>query len=212
IACIKALIPFIFFLTFYDGRWYFLDDFIYEQQGTYLLAAGFNPLTAIATSDGRKLVVALSSGQHTMYGWWNLLAQWAFGQTYWAPVFLNVILTFVIAYATARMLEDLGFRREYVRSFVIVFLLHIEVLAWSSFVNLKDILILALTSLALRSIVVLARLWKERRKYPRSQFIRVGRRHVLLFTLLTFAFYYVRFYVPFLLLAVVLLWSLLSLR
>src|SRR5262249_18312817 len=142
-------IALIYFADFYDGRWDFLDDFIYAQQGADLIAAGYNPISALVTAHGRERMFTRSTGVHILYPWSHLRAEYGFGQSYRAAVFLNVLLTFVVGSATARMLEDFGFSRRYVRGFLILFLLHIEVLLWSSIVNLKDILILALAAPAL---------------------------------------------------------------
>src|SRR5581483_1368055 len=91
------------------------------------------------------LVINLSEGYHVLYTWWNLLAQHLFGQHYYSSVFLNVLSTFVSGFVFVRILRLLNFPTAYQRGALIFFLLHWDVLVWSSFVNLKDILVMTLT-------------------------------------------------------------------
>lgn len=207
VALIKAAIPLVFFARFYDGSWYFLDDFVYAQQGKTVIDAGFNPFSALFTKSGLTLLHYVSDGNHFLYGWWNVLGEWTFGESYWAAVFLNVILTYIVALTTARMLEDLDFPPSYVRGVCLVFMLHIEVIVWSSFVNLKDLLILTLTAMLLRSIIVLAKTSVQRASWLDRVRLHTQARHIMIFAALAVASYFIRFYVPFLLLAAFGAWA-----
>jgi len=210
IALVKATLPLLYFVFFFKGQWFMIDDYEYQRLGEITLASGYTPWTLISTYSGRTLLVGLTNGQ-VVYPWWNAFGQWLFGRDYWAAVFLNVLLTFVAGYFTARTLEDLGFPRRYVKGCLVFFLLHAEVLAWSSIINMKDFVVLAFSSIALRSLIVLAKLYQGRSSYALSTFLRKAATQLTVFAVMCVGFRYIRFYVPFLLLVALGAWAFLSL-
>lgn len=161
ISLIKVLIPLLYFAFFFDGTWTFLDDISYQSQGTTMLERGYNPASALLTSDGLSNLFSLSGGFHILYGWWNVLAQYLFGPHYYAPIFLNVALTFVSAYFLFRIVILCDFKRRYAQGFIIFFLFHWDVLVWSSLVNLKEILVLALTVICFYSFLKILKTKKK---------------------------------------------------
>lgn len=163
IAILKAAIPFAYFAWFFQRTWTFLDDYEYLRIGGAVLNGGLDPVTALFTERGLTKLFSLSGSRHILYGWWNVLGQWLFGSHYYAPVFLNVALTFACGAFLVRIAQRVGFSRSYRRLFLVFFLLHWDVIAWSSFTNLKDILMMTLTMGNLLSVYRL----RERFTLPR---------------------------------------------
>ena len=198
VALIKALIPFAYFSWFDDKTWRLLDDVSYAKQGTSLLKYGWNPFTILFSHDGLSLLFAISQSTHILYGWWNFLAQYLFGPHYYSAVFMNVVLTFVTGLAFDRILKRLDFSQTYRKWFCIFLLLNVSILAWSSFLNLKDIFVMTLTSISLLFSL---------------QIIQTKRlMYILFLALACFVFGFIRFYVPLLILAAFLAYQLLNLN
>lgn len=146
IGIAKAAVPFAYFAWFFQRRWTFNDDYEYLEIGRSMLNAGFDPLSALTTERGLTKLFSLAGGRHILYGWWNVLGQWLFGSSYYATVFLNVALTFVCGAFLVRIARRAGFSATYQRWFLAFFLLHWDVIAWSSLTNLKDVLMMTLTA------------------------------------------------------------------
>lgn len=186
-----------------DRRWTFYDDMSYFRQGSQLLAAGYSPFTILFHAEGLKTLFVTSGGVHILYGWWNHFAQYLFGSHYFAAVFLNVGSTFVAGAFLLRLCGLAGFGEQYARGLLIVFLLHWDVLAWSTVVNLKDVLMLVFT--------VAAVYWFARLSLPRmrrrDRLTAAAGLGTVLFLLL-----WIRFYAPVLLLATFALWVLIKRR
>ncbi len=197
IAVIRVAIPLAYFVWYYDGYWTCLDDLVYIEQGQYLVAAGFDPLTSL-TPQGIRQLQSLADSQHVLYTWWNLTTMWLLGAHYYAPVFGNVLVTFVAGHVLALLLRELGFERRYRTVVVCFYLLHWETVAWSSILNLKDCIVQLLT-IALFYFSV-----------------RVVRRRSLLSATavlaIVFLFQLIRFYVPALFAVSVCLWLLFEWR
>src|SRR5579862_7388177 len=82
ITTVKLAIPLVYF-SYYAGTWVFLDDLKYQTEGAGMLEMGYTPISAITTADGLIRLGAFAGGEHILYGWWNLLAEWLFGEYYW---------------------------------------------------------------------------------------------------------------------------------
>lgn len=199
VTLVKVAVPFVYFGWIYDGTWSFLDDFQYLEEGRRLLAAEYDPIGALMDPSAIGMLFSMAGGRHILYGWWNLLGQYLFGEYYFAPVFLNVALLFGAAWLFARLLREAGYRRTYIQWAVVFFVLHWELLAWSSFINLKDIVVLFLTLLALLGVL---RLRAGDRKL----------RWIGLLAAVGFLFFWVRFYVPLLIGGTVIGWTILRRR
>ena len=181
LSVVKIAVPFVYFAWLFDGTWTFLDDMSYQSYGTEMLRLGYTPITALTNPEGIVMLTSLSGGSHILYGWWNLLGQYFFGEHYYSAVFLNVVLTFVSGFFFVRMLRELGFSRRYQHWCLVFFLLQWDVLVWSSFPNLKDILVMTLTTV---SIFLLVKLSRE---------ISIPRLGILALVLSTFSL--IRFYI-----------------
>lgn len=192
ISAVKVSIPLIYFGFFYDGSWSFLDDEAYQLHGELLRRLDYNPISVLVEEAGRAKLVELSAGQHVLYAWWNLLAQSLFGEHYYAAVFLNVLLTFVIGAVFFHLIQRLMFGHSYQRGLLVFFLVHWDLLAWSSLLNLKDILVMGFIVAGMYFFVRLH-----------------GRWHLMaaagaVFTL--FCLMWLRFYVPLVMLMAYVVW------
>lgn len=182
LALFKALVPVVYFAWFFDGTWTFRDDYAYMEHGKALLANGFTPLEALTSAEGLLMLGALAGSAHILYSWFNHLAFWLFGVAYYSPIFLNVVLTAATGWYLYRILERLEFPEVYRRWCVGFFLVHPEVLAWSSFANLKDLLVMFLSAALLYHVMGLTQ--------------KMTLRGVAMVGLLVGIFGTVRFYVP----------------
>lgn len=192
VSGVKIAIPFVYFAWFYDGGWNFLDDFVYQSMGTEMLQFGYTPITALVNPEGIQHLVALSGGIHIFYAWWNLLGQYFFGEHYYSPVFLNVGLTFVGGYFFLRIIYTLGFRRVYAQTFLVFFLLHFDILLWSSFINMKDVIVLTLSIISFFIIILLTD--------------KLSIFYIFSLFFISFLLIWLRFYIPIIIIASVVCW------
>jgi hypothetical protein len=117
-----------------------------------------------------------------------------FGEHYYAAIFLNVLLTFVTGSLIARIARLLGFSRNYQIGLQMFYLLHWDIITWGSFVNLKDCLVQMLTVAGMYCVVrfCLLRDWWS----------------VIGFAVILQLFYWIRFYLPVLILVSTVIWTL----
>lgn len=181
-AAVKALAAAAYFQWFFDGSWTVLDDQAYFRHGRILLDAGFDPVSALVERKGLATLLLLSEGPHILYSWFNLAAQWTLGQAYWAPVFGNIVLTCVAARLLYAIARRCGADHAYGRALALFFVLQWELVAWSSFLNVKDVMVMTMTLALLAPMLRL------------SQEFRWGT--LLLAVLAGAAFLWIRFYVP----------------
>ena len=137
ICTVKISIPTAYFY-FYGPRWTPYDGVLYNSIATELLEEGHSPLSLFF--EWRFLISYVDSFHITAY-WWAALAQSIFGQYYFAPVYLNIILTAVIGIYTLFILTKSGMSEAYSTYFLYFFSVHWSVLTWSSFVYIKGIYI-----------------------------------------------------------------------
>jgi hypothetical protein len=130
-------------------------------------------------------LAVLVGGHHILYSWYNLLAQWLLGENYFSPVFMNVMLTFGTGFLLCRYAIGAGLSHRYAKGLYVFFLLHWELLSWTSLVNLKESLVLFMT---VATIYVISRLAETRHVV-----------YLFPLSLLMLFFYWLRFYVPLLL-------------
>lgn len=196
ISLIKIAIPYAYFSFYFDGQWTFLDDWSYFRHGKAMLDAGFTPISAL-TSDGRLELLRLTGSYRTLYYYWNVLSLYLFGEHYFVPIYMNVMLTFVSAIFFYKIVSVSGFLQKYALYASIFFLLHWDVLAWFSVLNMKGSLVICLSLLGLFSIL---NLFKTKKAV-----------YALLFLIICYLLYWLRFYIPLLLTASIVLWVILGL-
>jgi hypothetical protein len=194
VTSIKVAIPVAYFAWFFDGTWILQDDLVYLSRGSEMLQQGYTPLTALIDAQGGYLWLISSK----LYEWWNLLGQWFFGRHYYAPVFLNVLLTFVGGHFLFKLARSCGFSEGYAKGLLLFFLFHWEVLAWSSFINLKDVLTMTLTIMGFYFILKLSK--------------QMTFRSLVALGLIILALLGIRWYIPAFMLITGLIWGVLCLR
>ncbi|HVX40281.1 MAG TPA: hypothetical protein VHB25_11975 [Gemmatimonadaceae bacterium] len=182
VAALKAAIPLVFFSWYYTGAWTILDDMAYFREGRVLRAAGFNPITVFLSKRGFGTLLFVSNGYQFVYGWFNMLMQDLIAPTYWAPVFGNLVLTCIAAVLVKTIATECGASQPYARGLGVYFALQPELVAWSSFLNVKDILVMTLTAALLLGLVRLSR--------------RFTWGALALSVLAGFILFWIRFYVP----------------
>jgi hypothetical protein len=104
-----------------------------------------------------------------------------------------VLATFAAAYVLGRTVDLLGFSRGYRQGLQVFYLLHWETISWSSFLNLKDCIVQLLTVAALYCIA--------------RFYVRRDAKSVLLFAGVLPLFYWIRFYIPLLMLGATAIWT-----
>ena len=186
LALLKTLIPFAYFAHDPFGSLHLDDDLGYYYGAVGLRQRGVDAAMLATHPILLKIFLAAMGSIHMAYPLWNLTAISAFGPHYFAPVFLNVGLTFVGAWLFRRILAGMGFPATYLAFAFAFFLLHWDVVAWSSFLNLKDTLAMTLTLAAFERLLAVMR--------------RPGPLNLLATLVLMGALVFVRFYAPFLIL------------
>lgn len=156
----KALVYLVYFGFVFDGSYTFLDDWTYLERGAELRAEGVNLLTAF---ENLPMLIAVGQGDHFIYYLYNAVAFDLFGEGYYAPVALNSILTAPIALLATRLAVREQLVSPRLREVFFAFvLLHPDILAWSTVLNGKDILVLLLHVTLLTAFSLLfAGQWKR---------------------------------------------------
>lgn len=192
---VKAGVFFVYFGLLFDGTFTFLDDWSYLEGGQALYAQDVG-ITNLGNN--WKFVLMIGSGDHFLYYLYNTYAFRLFGEGYYAPVALNILLTLLVAWIGTRLAaREFGLSRLRRKWFFGFLLLHPDILAWSNIMNGKDIFVLLMHVLLLLSC---------------SLFF--GRRLAAALALavsVSLVLFFMRFYVP-LLFAAALVASLLSVR
>ena len=199
VACARVGLSLSYFGGWDDGTWRLYDDVSYAQDAAELLTWTPNPL-ALVFPEGSTRLFYLAGGQNVGYYVWNALAHALFGQNYWSAVLLNVLASGLGALAFWRILRLSGVSAGRARAATLFFMLHWDIIAWSSFVNLKDTLAVALSAGLFAAALSLARA-------PRP---RLG--DLLQLAASACALYFLRWYIPSLFACAFGLWGCLELR
>lgn len=188
IAMSKASIFIIYYGILFDGTFTFLDDHTYLKKGGFLLDRGISVVNLF--NHYRELLV-VGGGPHFSYYLYNADSFRLFGEGYYAPVALNITLTFLAAgFMAAAAHGSLDFSRRLTAGFFVYMSLQPSVIGWSTIMNGKDTLVLTCTALAVYAVSL-----SERRHYGRAAIATLVAGMVLLFT---------RFYVPLLMISALL--------
>lgn len=149
LSFIKVLIPLVYFCFF--RPFYLVDDVQYFNIGKSLAHLDFYRLLLAPfwfTLSHIQMASIIGVSTHWVYYWWNGLLLKIFGAYYFVPVFLNVAMTFVSAYLLTlivRIALDNNVSKQFLRFVFILFIINWNVIAWSSFLNLKDTVVCMLT-------------------------------------------------------------------
>lgn len=180
------------YFAWVSEAWRLFDDINYLNGALNLAQEGYTPVTAFLDPKGFVELRHLAGGSHFLYYWWNLFAIYFLGEHYYASVFFNILLTCVCGFFFYGILKELEFEDQYRRWFVVFFLLHWDILAWSSFINLKDTLVMTLTTIALFLTIRISR---------RPKFY-----YLIFLAFVLYLFQWLRFYIPYLLLTAISAW------
>ncbi len=183
LARISAAVVY-FGVFFANSPWHFLDDLNYLAAASKLRAEGFNPLNTLTTSEGLTALVIVSDGNHFLYRWWNLFATWLFGDHYYSPVFLNIVLSCLAAVYFRNTLRVLNYSERYQKAYLCFLLLQWDMLAWSTVTNMKESMMMCFTAAAFYYLVKLT--------------IKFRGRDLLGLGTVLFLFFWIRFYLAFL--------------
>ncbi len=179
-ALVKSGAFAIYFGYVFDGTYTFLDDWSYLEGGRDLLFQGIGLTNLI---ENWEYTLTIGRGDHFVYYLYNTYAFRLFGEGYYAPVALNVILTIAIAYLGARLaFNEFEMSKMASRWFYFYLLLHPNILAWSNTMNGKDILVLLLHVILLTIISM----------FLRAHYIKA----LCLAVPVILTLFFLRFYVP----------------
>lgn len=152
-AFVKTSLFIFYYGLLFDGTFTFLDDWTYLEGGTELLSqgVGFSNL-----KENFEFTLMIGRGDHFLYYLYNTYAFRVFGNGYYAPVALNILLTILVAwFGTHLAAREFGLSVSWKKYFFGFLLLHPDILAWSNVMNGKDILVLLLHVLLLLSCSLL---------------------------------------------------------
>lgn len=155
VVAIKVAIPLLYFAHDGFGAIHLSDDLEYYYDALVLYQQGLTVGLFLAAPGSLSLFVDAVGSQHVVYPFWNLAAFSMFGPYYFSPVLLNVGATFAAGWFFARVLGRMGFEPGYRMAALVFFLLHWEVVVWSSLLNLKDNLVMVLTLATLHAFILL---------------------------------------------------------
>lgn len=144
IAAVKAGLFVLYFGVLFDGTYTFLDDWHYLRVGELLASQHIGVLNFFSNYHYVRSTVESANLSYYIY---NATAIDVFGAGYYAPVAVNVLLTFLAAgllMKTARM--GLGMSRRVSLGLFACLALAPSILAWSTLTNMKDILVATATA------------------------------------------------------------------
>ena len=180
IALIKSNLFLIYFWHFYDSGYSFIDDYTYLENGRKLYQQGVNILNFIQNYDA---LGNISGGHHIVYNLVNAEAIRFFGHYYFSPVALNVLIS-TLGSLLVYYIFKVNFQFSSQGSILILFSLCVEpsLLAWSTMINAKDILLYTLTNATILSFLLI-----YQKRYVTGS---------ILIVILFIIFLYIRFYLP----------------
>lgn len=143
VPTLKTLLFMGYFLFLYDGTWSFQDDYQYLGHAKTAFAYGYDPITLLS-SGGFEFLTGITSGKHILYPYWTILSCWIFDLSYSSPVAMNIILTFVGAGLIKRLALEYIADIRYANGLAVFWLIHPELLSWSTVSNCKDVMVVVL--------------------------------------------------------------------
>jgi hypothetical protein len=132
-----------FFSLAYIG-WFFNADWWLEgDSNNYIRSAQFL-LNTFEKIRSIEFVLMLSTqlDQPAAYVLHNFLSFKVFGEHFFAPLILNMVLVFFCAALLFSLTKGIIYQKEWRKGLVCFFVLHPSTLAWSSFSNTKEVLVL----------------------------------------------------------------------
>lgn len=184
-AVLKAGLFLLYFGWLFDGSYTFDDDMRYLRIGEQLADNGIGLLSIISHY---RYIVSTVTGSNIAYYVYNATAVMLFGHGYYAPVAINVVLTFLgagLLMKTAR--AGLGMSRRVGIGLFVLVALSPDILAWSTIPNFKDTLVATATAAGVYAVAL-----ADQRRVVRAVAVALAAAFVLSLT---------RLYVPLMLAA-----------
>lgn len=184
-ATLKAGLFVLYFGWLFDGSYTFDDDMRYLNIGEQLADNGIGLLSIISHY---RYIVSTVTGSNIAYYVYNATAVMLFGHGYYAPVAINIVLTFLAAgllMKTAR--GGLGMSRRVGIGLFVLVALSPDILAWSTIPNFKDTLVATATAAGVYAVAL-----ADQRRIVRAVVVALAAAFVLSLT---------RLYVPLMLAA-----------
>ena len=155
IMFLKITLFISYFCFFADGTWFYGgDDWGYFERGLRMAQAEPNIFRIWTHPEGFYLRHGHSLALVYFHNYVSILL---FGEYYFAPVLLNIFLTSIIVTLLTASLKTSEVSALYVKYFVIYASLHWSTLVWSSFLNLKGMLVTTLMALMIWGISISSR-------------------------------------------------------
>jgi hypothetical protein len=158
-----------------------LDDQKYFHESIGLFEKAKGSLMYLFSADTILEFMITAGGYHFGYFVYNYISFWLFGPYYYAPVIANILISVLTASIFYRTIIFAQLSNKASIFIYIFFLLHWDVLTWSSFINIKDTFVLFLSVSALYLMIV-------------TKVKGLTIRTMLLFILILVCFYTIRFY------------------
>ncbi|MBU6415899.1 MAG: hypothetical protein KJS83_01870 [Xanthomonadaceae bacterium] len=180
ITALKAGLFLLYFGFVFDGTYTFLDDWRYLDIGEQLAANGIGLMNIISHY---QYIVSTVAGENIAYYVYNATAVNMFGAGYYAPITINIVLTFLEAgllMKAARTGLGMG-RRAAIGLFAFV-ALGPDILVWSTIPNFKDTLVATGTAAAVYAVALV-----DKHRIGRAALLAIAAAFVLAIT---------RLYVP----------------
>ena len=184
LAFVKCALPYIYFSDVLGDNWTWnlKDDLGYMEAAKFLLSKDTDPLGLILFDSERRHLFSIAGGHHVLFQWLNYASFYYLSPKYFAPVYINIALTAVATVLFMRVLKIADYSYRSVIQIGALSCVGLELLSWSSFLNLKEPVVILLTTAALYFMVGF-------NKYKKL-------RHLVGFGLVCLLFYYLRFYLP----------------
>ncbi|MGH8144776.1 MAG: hypothetical protein ACREPY_00445 [Rhodanobacteraceae bacterium] len=160
IAIIKAGLFMLYFGVLFNGTYTFFDDWNYFNIGRRLAHDNIGILNFVSHYDQ---VVHTVTGWNVAYYVYNATAMEIFGIGYYAPVALNVVLTFLAAGLLMKAARiGLGMSDRTSVGLFVFLALSPDILAWSTIPNLKDTLVATATAAVVYAVALMSerRVWR----------------------------------------------------
>lgn len=139
-AGIKSGLFLLNFSVFFTGQVTGFDDLYYLVIAERFRAAGVGVMDVVTR---RQELVDLSESAHILYPLHNYYSTMLFGPYYFAPVAVNILVTFAIGVIAMRLAaSEFRLSTRQARAFYFCIVLYPELLAWSTTFNGKEVLVL----------------------------------------------------------------------
>ncbi|HEX7323834.1 MAG TPA: hypothetical protein VF292_00585 [Rhodanobacteraceae bacterium] len=151
-SVVKAGLFLMYFGWFFNGTYTFDDDLRYLRLGEEFASHGIGLSDIISRY---HYIVSTVTGSNIAYYVFNASAVRLFGYGYYAPVAINIVLTFLEAGLLVKAARGgLGMSRRVGIGLFVALALSPDILAWSTIPNFKDTLVATATAGAIYAVAL----------------------------------------------------------